>query len=216
MSQSIHAIMLGNNEDAPWHPLSAVIEEMKTIVPAGCRLTASQDYHLLASLDTDNTCDLFISYTDCWEKPLPAEQRAGLLRYVAGGGKMLVLHNGISLQASSELLTLIGGKFTDHPPYQQLKYVVTEAGASHPIMDGIESFLLEEEPYQFELDGFVEKTIFMAYEFQGTVIPAGWERKYGLGTVVYLQPGHHAPSFQSPAYRKMIASAITYLSELTP
>lgn len=214
MSQSLHAIMLGNNEDAPWHPLSAAYEEMKTIVPYGCRLTASEDYNLLAQLDSDETCDLLISYTDCWRKPLPAEQRAGLLRYVAGGGKLLVLHNGISLQASSELLTLIGGEFTDHPPYQELNYIVTEAGASHPIMEGIESFRLDEEPYQFVLDPFVEKTIFMAYEFQGTTIPAGWERKYGLGTVVYLQPGHHAPSFQSPAYRKIIASSITYLNRL--
>lgn len=213
MGDTVKLVMLGNNDDAPWHPLNAAYEELKTIIPDHCSLTATEDYDILRRLDIESVCDIFVSYTDCWKIPLPAEQRAGLLRYVAGGGALLVLHNGISLQASSELLTLIGGEFTDHPPYQTLTYRKTEAGAGHPVMAGVESFVLDEEPYMFNLDRFAEKTIFMEYEFEGRYIPAGWEANYGLGKVVYLQPGHHAPSFRSPAYRTIIANAINYLRQ---
>ncbi len=118
---------------------------------------------------------------------------------------MLAIHNGISVQRSDVLAQLIGAKFTGHPPYQPLNYYGT--AKDHPLLEGVEDFAVDEEPYMFEFDPFANIRIFLEYEFEGKRIPAGWERAYGLGKVVYLQPGHHAPSFKPAAYRRLILNS---------
>ncbi|MBA2938256.1 ThuA domain-containing protein [Paenibacillus sp. CGMCC 1.16610] len=205
----IKVMLIGDNTDAPWHPLEPTRQQLAAILGDEFALTATEDYQVLSELD-HNQFPLCISYTDCWKRDLSQQQTAGLLRYVAGGGSLLVIHNGISLQRSYELLQMIGAKFTGHPPYQPLVYY--RSAAEHPLLEGVENFNLDEEPYLFEFDPFTKKTVFMEFEFEGKRYPAAWEHVYGLGKVVYLQPGHHAPSFQPEAYRRLVLNSARWLS----
>ncbi|NBD24503.1 ThuA domain-containing protein [Paenibacillus glycinis] len=199
MNESVQALLLGDFTAAPWHPLEPARAQLQSILGGDFLLDATEDYDVLTRLDPA-AYPLCVSYTDCWQRALKPEQTAGLLRYVAGGGGLLVVHNGISLQCSPELAQLIGARFTGHPPYQPLRY---HPVAGHPLLEGVDAFSLDEEPYFFAFDPLSEREVFLEYEFEGNRHPAGWTRAFGLGKVVYLQPGHHAPSFEPAAYRRL-------------
>jgi type 1 glutamine amidotransferase len=212
MSDKTNVLLIGDNANAPWHPLEPARQELEGILGEEFQLTGTEDYNRLAGLD-QGEFSLCISYTDCWSRDLTPDQIAGLLRFVAGGGGLLVIHNGISVQRSYELLQMIGAKFTGHPPYQLLNYYGTAKG--HPLLDGVDNFTLDEEPYMFEFDPFTKKTVFLEFEFEGKRYPAAWEQAYGLGKVVYLQPGHHAPSFKPDAYRRLVLNSASWAAGRT-
>lgn len=204
---SIRTLLIGDITEAPWHPLEPARVQLESILGEPFDLDSTEDYERLAGLDKEQY-PLCISYTDCWDRDISSEIAAGLLRYVASGGGLLVIHNGISLQVRYELLQMIGGKFTEHPPYQTLHYYGTDA--EHPLLKGVDDFVLDEEPYHYELDPFTPRNVFLEYEFEGRRYPAGWEHTYGLGRVVYIQPGHHSPSFDSPAVRQLIVNGANW------
>ena len=210
MTNKIKTLLIGDNTDAPWHPLEPVRAQLEAILGEHYQLTSTEDYDRLATLHQDEF-GLCISYTDCWNRDITPQQTAGLLQYVAAGGGLLVIHTGISLQKSHELLQMIGGKFTEHPPYQTLNYYRTQP--DHPLLEGVADFTIDEEPYQYEFDPYTKRNVFMEYEYEGNRFPAAWEHTYGLGKVVYLQPGHHAASFLPPAYRRLIANSARWCSE---
>ncbi|MDD9268762.1 ThuA domain-containing protein [Paenibacillus sp. GCM10023248] len=212
MNKRTRIWMVGDMADAPWHPLEPARSELAGILGDEFELTATENYDSFACLEPE-AYPVCISYTDCWKRDLTRGQTAGLLRYVAGGGSLLVIHNGISLQRSYELLQMIGAQFTGHPPYQKLAYYGTDA--NHPLLEGVADFVLEEEPYMFEFDPFTKKNVFMEFEYEGKRYPAAWEHAYGLGKVVYLQPGHHAPSFSPQAYRRLVLNSVRWLSQRT-
>ncbi|MGG6312672.1 ThuA domain-containing protein [Paenibacillus macerans] len=204
-----NALMIGNNADAPYHPLDAVREEMGRILRDDFQVASSADYGLLAG-DNLSRYDLCISYADRWDDPVTAEQAAGLIAYVAGGGGLLVVHNGISLQAKPELGQMIGAKFTEHPAYTELEFEVT--AADHPVMEGIGPFVLAEEPYRFDFDPFCDKEVLLAYRHEGREWPAAWAHAFGLGKVVFLMPGHHLPSFRHAEYAKLLRNGVKWVA----
>jgi type 1 glutamine amidotransferase len=199
-----NVLLIGDLKNAAWHPLETAGRALEEILQDEFRLTITEEYNDLAALD-DKEFPLCISYTDCWKNDLTPRQIAGLLRFVAGGGSLLVIHNGISLQRSFELTQMIGARFTGHPPYQPLSYYGTVH--SHPLLEGVQHFTMDEEPYMFDFDPFTKKTVFLEFEFEGKRYPAGWELDYGLGKVIYLQPGHNASSFESESYRRLLLNS---------
>jgi type 1 glutamine amidotransferase len=211
MGDKIKVLLIGDDSDAAWHPLQPARQELEQILGSEFELTVSADYNRFAELCRDDFA-LCISYTDCWNRDLTSEQTAGLLRFVAGGGGLLAIHNGISLQRSYELLQVIGGKFVTHPPYQPLKYYATAEG--HPLLDGVEDFTVDEEPYMFEFASHTPRKVFLEFEFEGTRYPAAWEHTYGLGKVVYLQPGHCSDSFKPASYRKLVLNSARWAAGL--
>jgi uncharacterized protein len=209
MSDKTNVLLIGDFSDAPWHPLEPARQELEGILGAEFQLTSTEDYTRLARLDRGEF-SLCISYADCWNRDLEPEQIAGLLQFVAGGGGLLVIHNGISMQCSNELQQMIGAKFTGHPPYQSLNYFGTAEG--HPMLKGVENFTVDEEPYMFDFVPSTKKTVFLELEYEGNRYPAGWEQVYGLGKVVYLQPGHHAPSFKPEAYKRLVLNSARWVT----
>lgn len=201
---AIRTLIIGNNTDAPYHPLEAVGQRLLDILEGTCEATPVEGTGLLRRKSLDQY-ELCISYTDRWEQAPAAEESAGLLQFVANGGGLLVIHNGISLQASPELCQLIGAKFTGHPPYTTLPFQLTDSG--HPLTQGLEAFTMEEEPYRFELDPLAELTVLLTYAHEERNWPAAWVRNYGLGRVVFLMPGHHLPSFEHEGYGSWIVNA---------
>jgi len=196
------ALALGDYVDARYHPFGGIDAELKAIFEGRIEMEATDQY---ARLNAENLSAyrLFISYTEfAKEKPLPAGQVAALLSYVACGGGLLAIHNGISLQKSDELASMLGAKFTGHPPYAALQVRVREP--AHPIMQGIGDFVIDDEPYRFAFHPFQRTTVLAEYEHEGERWPAAWAHEYGLGRVVYLMPGHRRSAFQTEMYRKLI------------
>ncbi|MDQ0061057.1 ThuA domain-containing protein [Paenibacillus harenae] len=204
MSGLIRTLVFGDNERAPYHPLHAIEKELRAIIGEGFHMEMTDDYERLHK-ESIEQYDLCISYADCWEEKLTDAQVAGLLAFVAEGGGLLVIHNGISVQNRHELRQLIGAKFLGHPAYRRLTFQY--ADTRHVMVEGAEPFEMDEEPYRFEMDSFIDTELLMTYTIDGKSYPAAWAHKYGLGRVAYLMPGHHAPSFALPAYRSLIKSA---------
>lgn len=191
------AIMIGNYSNVEWHPLKGPDKELAEILnDFGVEFTEDYDRFRYDSL---SRYDLCIAYT---ENRLTDEQVAGLLTYVLNGGGLLALHNGIVVEARYEAAHLAGGRFRSHPDQKVLTYM--PAGSGHVILEGIESFDIMEEPYQFDLDNLLETTLLLEYESEGKKWPAAWAHNYGHGRVVYLSPGHQLASFMVPMYRNLI------------
>ncbi|WP_379127839.1 ThuA domain-containing protein [Paenibacillus sp. sgz500958] len=197
----LKALALGTYSEVKYHHFAGVDRELETIFNGDLELTCSEDLNRLKD-DSLAENKLVISYTDFTDHLLTQEQVAGLLSYVAAGGGLLVIHNGISMQRNQELGTLLGAYFTHHPEYTALSISIKEP--EHPIMQGVEDFVIDEEPYYFESQPRFQTTVLAEYPHEGEMRQAAWCHEFGLGRVVYLMPGHHLPSFSAEPFRRMI------------
>lgn len=208
------ALLMGDYTHPKFHPLQGVDEEITHILKDWLSVQCSENNHMF---ETDNITgfDLCISYRDSWTEKLSLKQTAGLLSFVSRGGGLLVLHNGIVLQNRYEIAQLIGAKHTVNPPHRKLELRVVNA--DHDIMQGIEPFTIEDEPYKYEFDPFTERTVLLEYgSGEGDDWhPAAWAQSYGLGRVVYLMPGHDQPAFRHPEYRKLLLQAAKWASHIS-
>ncbi|WP_438495403.1 ThuA domain-containing protein [Paenibacillus sp. IHBB 3054] len=195
------ALALGSYSEVKYHPFAGVDHEIKHILSPDLQVEASEDYSLL-NKDNLEGLKLLIAYTEFSDQTIAPEQSAALLSYVAGGGGLLVVHNGISLQRNQELGAMLGAHFTHHPEYTSLHMKIPAHG--HPIMQGISEFVIEDEPYYFEMHPYFETTVLAEYLHEGAMRQAAWCHEFGLGRVVYLMPGHHLPSFSVEPFRQMI------------
>lgn len=202
-------LLLGEYTHPRFHPLQGVDQKIGGILNDLMTVQCSENKKLLLS-EHIGGYDLCIAYNEMWNESVSPQQTAGLLGYVSGGGGLIILHIGISLGNRYELSQLIGAKFKGHPPYGPLNFRVNE----HDITEGIDPFVLDEEPYRFEFDPFTEKTVLLEYEADGEWLPAAWCHSYGLGRVVYLMPGHHEPTFTHPVFRTLLLQAAKWASRI--
>ena len=197
----INFLTIGNTrETAPYHPLPGVDAQLRQIFEGAAQLTFTFDPADLRSL---RCYDGVISYWDDWTHPVPEEAAAALEAYVAAGGGLLVIHNGISLQLQPSLEQLIGGRFLSHPAMRPLTFT---PAAGHPITEGVSAFTLNEEPYSFALTKEA-RTPLLSYAMDGRDWPAGWCMEKGKGRVAFLCPGHTPQQFEDPEYRRLIRQA---------
>ncbi|MFC4597657.1 ThuA domain-containing protein [Cohnella hongkongensis] len=204
MNKEIQALALGHYSDAIYHPFAGVDEELRYIFRDRIDVRCTGDYGMLKE-EYLAPYRLFISYTEFVEEKLPAERVGALLSFVARGGGLLAVHNGISLQRNQELAALLGGKFMHHPPLTELPIRIREP--NHRIMDRVEPFTVEDEPYRFEFNPHIRTTILAEYEHDGSYWPAAWTHEFGLGRVVYLMPGHQLSTFKNEGYRQLMVNA---------
>ena len=120
------------------------------------RVRVAEDYADTAAI---GKCDALISYT-CDVRPAEAQQDA-LIGYVEGGGRWLALHGTNSVfewtaegrvttpRSLPRLMQLLGSQFIAHPPLMDFRVEVTEPG--HPIVAGLEPFVVNDELYLSEL-----------------------------------------------------------------
>lgn len=198
------ALLIGDNSKAPYHPLKNIEQELCSIFNDELEICCTEEYDML-NYERISQFDLCISYADKWNEKLTKGQVAGVLAFVSSGKGLLVIHNGISIQGNFELAQLCGAKFLGHPPQKELE--IKMSSPEHAIVQQSGEFEIDDEPYQFEFDTFIEKTILLHYESEGQTWPAAWAHEYGLGRVVYLMPGHSAGSFKNPVYRQILLRA---------
>ena len=78
------------------------------------------------------------------------------------------------------------------------------ADRQHAITSNIDDFTIEEEPYLFDFDPFINSTILLEYSYANTTYPAMWVKSYLGGKVAYMSVGHNADSFKNKSIRKII------------
>jgi type 1 glutamine amidotransferase len=204
-----YALLVGSREGAEWHPLDGVDSELSAILGGICELEVTTDRDRLAALE-EGRFELLIAYDDAWKSALTDAQMAHVIRFVAGGGGILVLHNGISWQKRPEFQALTGAKFTGHPPFTKLAFRLS--APEHPLCDDlVANWSIDEEPYRFAPSADSEATVLYEYEHEGAWHPAAWATDFCRGRVVYLMPGHTVESFRHPEYRLLIRAAATWL-----
>lgn len=195
----IKAFLLGDNTRAPYHPLEGAEKEIRNILGDGFDIHAGEERSLLSRRLEEYK--LVISYADCWDTPLSDEDSHGLIAFVAKGGGLLVLHNGISLASRREIMSLMGARFVSHPDSETLTFFPEE---NHPVSAGESSFEIYEEPYRYEFANTDPIQVFLSYGHQGEFWPAGWTKFHGLGRVACLHPGHSVTAFVNEVYRNIV------------
>lgn len=194
------ALLLGGYDKVPYHPLTEVDEHLKTILAPTFHITIATKNEVLNS--ELSGYDLIISYVDIWDNTLTDSETAGLIQFVASGGGLLVIHNGICLAARHEMKGLMGASFTGHPAAEVLSFQLSETNA---ITEGIEPFSVHEEPYEYAFCNHMNPRVFMNYEYHGEIKPSGWTVKFGLGKVAYVHPGHEVSVFKCDSYRQILS-----------
>lgn len=194
------ALLIGDTAMSRWHPLHGVDDQMVRILEDLFLLDITEDYPALTLPDLQKyTC--VINYIDAWANRGTAAFAGALAAYVALGGSLLILHNGIICREHPELEQLAGASFKGHPERELLRYECVE---QHPANAGIEPFEISEEPYQFTMDPLLKPTILLEYTYQGEKYPAAWLRPFGNGQVVYISIGHDSQSFTSKGFADLI------------
>lgn len=201
-------ILIGNYSNFQYHPLDGPDKEISNILKEYGEIECTENYNAF-TLENLKVYDICISYVDCWNEKLSQEQTAGIISFVAGGGSLLIIHNGIAFHSNYELAELAGAKFVGHPAYTKLEF--SNCKSNVPIMNDIPVFEMEEEPYRFEFSNFTKRDVFLKYIHEGKEYDAGWAIKFGLGKVAYLMPGHDKKSFQNPVYRQIILNSAKWL-----
>ncbi|MDD3243674.1 MAG: ThuA domain-containing protein [Eubacteriales bacterium] len=201
----MNILVLGRS-DAPYHPLTGPAAELQKLLGDRACITVREDTSAL--LDVANY-DLFLNYVEFGGK-YTAEEAAALITYIANGGKMLAIHNGISMQQRPELTQLLGGRFAGHPAYKTLPLIPFVPAADHPLTQGVEPFFLHDEEYTFALeeDG---KDIFIDMEAYGKRIPAAWSKSFCKGQIIYFAFGHSDACFANPVMGRLILNAVDAL-----
>ncbi|MCL2057128.1 MAG: ThuA domain-containing protein [Oscillospiraceae bacterium] len=203
-------LIIGDYSNSSWHPLRGVDDEIKRILD-GFEVTVTEDYPYL-KLEDMQKYDLIVNYADALGRRAGSDFAGALLGYVAAGGALLTLHNGIIARNIPELEQLVGATFTGHPPHEVLEYVYANG---HPIMKAVSPFSIDEEPYMFEIHSHARVNILMDYVYKGEKYPAAWVRGYGKGRSCYLSMGHEPASFENEGFAVLIKrSALWCVGEL--
>jgi hypothetical protein len=100
------ALIVGTYVNAPYHPFQQVDHALAELLAPDFDVTVTDDLSAFRALAGFNLC---VSYIDMFDAALPEGTGEAILSFVRGGGSLLCLHNGISLQTDEALFHLIGG-----------------------------------------------------------------------------------------------------------
>jgi len=192
-------LLVGDYSLATWHPLRGVDDELSRILSI-YDLTITEDYDKL-SIEELKEYDFVVNYIDAYDLRANSSLAALFISYVADGGAMMVIHNGIISRKLPELEQMVGGAFTHHPKHEKISFVPVD---SHPLGKTIMPFEIDEEPYMFTMSNLAKLSIVMNYEYQNELYPAVWLRSFGKGKVIYIAPGHNAESFKNEGLELLV------------
>jgi len=180
----------------------------------------------LASLDALEGYDvvaMFTCLTPENEDGSPADQvftdrhATPLAQWVVRGGGLLALHGAtVSALTSPALERLVGGAFVSHPPASDsdetvFPFTVHPMSGEHPISCGVDAFPVRDEFY-VERHGS-DIAVHMVAIDRGVAHPIVWTRTEGKGRVARFTLGHDARAWSLPAYERIVAQAVAWLSE---
>ena len=159
---------------------------------------------------------------DAFPEPKPktwlTEEQAGALKeFVNAGHGFYSLHNNSHVSLSSKTYRDVqGGAYIGHPTLRPFK--VRVVNSNHPITQGIQEFIVNDEQHYVEYDKDRKYILLEAenvdnlnYDKYGPKSIAGWAYDYGSGRVVFTSVGHTIHALWSPEYVKLQKRAARWL-----
>ena len=155
-------------------------------------------------------------------------QKQNLVHLLSEEGKGLVgLHHCIGdYQNWPEFRQILGGRYylsqlreegIDYQPGEFLhdqRFTVQMAIGTHPIIDGLKDFEIEDETYNgLYVNPDVTKLLRVDHPKSSPVI--GWEHEYGKARIAYIQLGHGPSAFTNPSYRRLVENAIYWAGRIS-
>lgn len=205
-------LAIGDYERAPYHTFTGVDQAMKNLLEPQHELTCVEGYENLR-FEVLKDYDIVINYIDAFgTMVVERDDVAGLVQYVAQGGRYLCLHGGVSIQKQVEAAHVLGAYFTGHPARLDLTFNTIK---DHKIAEGVdEEFEIFEEPYQMDMRYDIPCDVFLTFVLDGRTCPGGWVNKYGKGTCIYLTPGHELAIFNEKNVTKLFCNCVEYLANI--
>lgn len=201
----IKLLLLGNYNNAQWHEFAGVDKRITQILSGIASVHPTEEYDEFTVADYEKY-DVVMVHSLKFE--YKKSSLTALVEYIVNGGAMVAMHASILSIYPKELIQLCGGAFKMHPPYRKVRY--QPAAAVHSVCKGVDPFVLHDEPFQFHFAELTQKQVFLNYCDRGHMQPAGWCQKYGLGRVVYLQPGHEEKSLENPMLQQLIGNSVLW------
>lgn len=194
-----------------WHNFDGFSSSMSSLLtPAGFDLDARFDLDTVHSRDSFD-CGTVVLFT-CFDAGAPDgftdAQIDALCSWVNAGGGLLAIHSvATAARHNTRLKALIGGSFISHPP--KARFIADPVQDSHPIIQGVEPFTVEDELYLTDVDSSVR--VHLTAQHEGRPQPLAWSRTQGLGRVVYFALGHDESAWGLAAYQKIVVQSIGWL-----
>lgn len=202
IATDVHLIAAGKYHDIDF----ARLELLKLLAEKPeLRTSVAMDY---SNVDRLTQCALLITYT-C--DLIPSSEEAGALgAFLERGGRWLALHGTNSIlrfdeagkvttpDEAPELMTLLGTRFTGHPPISPFKVRVAK---EHALTEGMRDFATTDELYLCDVTAPIEVLLqsrfdggecpdFAHAEFAPQDVPILYLRGVGAGAVLYCSLGH--------------------------
>lgn len=168
----------------------------------------------------------------CWTMgSITGEQAKGLLDAVRSGVGLAGWHGGIidSFRQNETYQLMTGGQWVAHPDGADAVYSVEILDNSHPITEGIDSFVLTKtEQYYCHVDPAITPddpdyrmlctTTFTGKGGEGTirpgtVMPYAWVKPFGDGKVFVASWGHTYKDFDVPEAKEIVRRGLLYVSK---
>jgi Trehalose utilisation len=175
--------------------------------------------------------DAYVCYEDGLENPegfpkpkpqnwITQEQAEAVRDFVAEGNGLYSLHNNSHVSLTSPTYReVMGGAYIGHPALRPFK--VRVVNKSHPITQGIEDFMVNDEQHYVAFDKDHQNILLEAenvdgltYEDHGTKSISGWAHEYGKGRVVFTAVGHTIHALWTPEYLKLQKRAVQWLLKI--
>lgn len=201
-----------------YHPADYLIEGLKNCLKENFLLNVKENYRNI-SWSKLQEYDVFILAGSVKVNPkendeiwLTDKHQEQIHNYVLKGGKLFVLHSGLSGYPKDGLLRrLIKGHFIEHPvEHPKIEIESTNNKSVYNLAQGIENFTIIDEQYFVDVD--VDETeIFLKAESKeyGSSI-AGWAHNYGEGKVYCLTPGHSLEVLSDKMIKKLIFNGVNW------
>ncbi len=150
------------------------------------------------------------------------EQVLGLSAAVAAGTGLAGWHGGIvdSFRGSPDYLHLTGGQWAAHPGgFVKYEAVVVAEQATHPIVAGLDRFVLDTEQYWVLTDDLNEVLATTTFPVddetpwrEELTCPAVWTRRWGAGKVFVSTIGHKLEDLDIPDVRTLTERGLLWAS----
>jgi len=168
-----------------------------------------------------NKYDVLVFY-HMWQS-ITEEQAKNFSDCIRGGKPVVALHHSIcAFDDWPEYWNIIGGKYFhkettfNGKTYQPCSYIhdlhfmVRVSDPENPVTKGVNDFEIFDETYKgYYVEDGVKKLLETDEPSSTPVI--GWSKQYGKARIVVLQSGHDVPTFENPAFRKLLQQAILWV-----
>jgi uncharacterized protein len=165
--------------------------------------------------------DVLVLY-HMWQT-ITEEQKNMFAGCIREGKPVVVLHHSIcAFDDWEEYWNIIGGKYFHKPTViggkeypacsfkNNIHFTSNIADKKNPVTRGVKDFELFDEIYKgYWVDPSAHILITTKDDRSAPVI--GWSKMYGKSRIVTLQSGHDTPTYQNPAFRRLLIQSIRWV-----